>query len=153
MYFAVSVIPIKAPSGGNSQKIFERRQDAMYDSVGSEMALGLGALLIPMLISLVVCLILVIAQWKIFTKAGKPGWACLVPIYNMYVLFEIAEGNGVKCFLTLIPLIGFVFPIIATFKLAKAFGYGGLFGLGLLVFPYICWPILGFGNNSYIGPQ
>ena len=73
-------------------------------------------------VMLVVYAIMIISQWKIFAKAGKPGWASIIPIYNSYVFFEIAEGNGLKMFLSLIPIIGFVFPIIATIKLAKALG-------------------------------
>ena len=87
-------------------------------------------------------------------KAGKPGWAAIIPIYNTYVFFEIAEGNGVKMFLSLIPIIGFIFPIIVTIKLAKAFGKGTGFGLGLLFFAPICYPILAFSKDTeYLGPQ
>ena len=125
----------------------------MNDFSGGELALGLGAMLVPMLISLVVCIFLIAVEWKIFTKAGKPGWACIVPIYNMWVLFEIAEGNGAKCFLTLIPFVGWIFGIIATLKLAQSFGKSAGFGWGMLIFPVIFWPMLAFGNNSYIGPQ
>ena len=125
----------------------------MNDFSGGELALGLGAMFVPMLISLVVCIFLIIVEWKIFTKAGKPGWACIVPIYNMWVLFEIAEGNGAKCFLTLIPFIGWIFAIMATLKLARSFGKSTGFGWGMLILPYIFWPMLAFGNNTYLGPQ
>lgn len=113
-----------------------------------------GAMAGMSLIFTIVSVIMIIAQWKLFTKAGKPGWAAIIPIYNTYVFFEIAEGNGVKMFLSLIPIIGFIFPIIATIKLAKAFGKGTGFGLGLLFFAPICYPILAFSKDTeYLGPQ
>ena len=105
-------------------------------------------------VMLVVYAIMIISQWKIFARAGKPGWASIIPIYNSYVFFEIAEGNGLKMFLSLIPIIGFIFPIIATIKLAKAFGKGTGFGLGLLFLAPIFYPMLAFSKDAeYIGPQ
>ena len=125
----------------------------MYDMTGGEAALGLGALLIPMLVSLAVCLFMVIVQWKVFAKAGEPGWACLVPIYNVWTMFKIAQGNGVRCYLTLIPVAGFFFSIGAILDLARSFGKSTGFGWGMLLFAPIFWTMLAFGGATYVGPQ
>ena len=49
---------------------------------------------ITTIISLVICVLIIAAMWKVFTKAGHPGWACLIPIYNIYILCKIAGRPG-----------------------------------------------------------
>ena len=105
-----------------------------------------------------VCLIamyvlLVIAQWKIFAKAGEAGWKSLIPFYNLYILFKIADGNGIKFLLLLIPVVNVVFAIIMELKLARAFGKGTGFAIGLIFLAPIFMLILGFGDAQYIGPD
>ncbi len=95
----------------------------------------------------------IVAVWKIFTKAGIPGWASLIPIYNVYCLCKITFGSGWMFLLMIIPILNIVIAIMLCFKLAKVFGYGIAFGFGLLVFNTIFILILGFGSNSYIGPD
>ena len=69
-------------------------------------------------------------------------------------MFEIAWGSGAKMFLSLIPFVGFIFPLICNVKLAKAFGKGTGFGIGIIFLPIIFYPILAFSKDSeYIGPQ
>ena len=122
----------------------------------SEGMLGalLGAMAGMYVVMMIVCVLLVVAQWKIFTKAGRPGWAALIPFYSTWVFYEIAWGSGAKMFLSLIPFVGFVFPLIANVKLAKSFGKGTGFGLGLIFLAPIFYLILGFGKDTeYIGPQ
>lgn len=104
-------------------------------------------------ISLVIGVICIIGLWKIFVKAGKPGWASIVPFYNYYCLFDITFGNGWMFFLLFVPCVNIVFEIILCFKLAKAFGKGVGFGFGLLFLPPIFLLILGFDSSNYIGPQ
>ncbi len=104
------------------------------------------------LIGLVLGLILVIAVWKIFTKAGKPGWASIVPFYNYIVLLEIV-GRPLWWFvLLLIPGVNLIILIILAIDLAKSFGYGVGFGLGLVLLSPIFLLILGFGSARYVGP-
>ncbi|MBQ2936366.1 MAG: hypothetical protein IJ029_06045 [Lachnospiraceae bacterium] len=110
-------------------------------------------MIVYMLFVLAISVFMVVAMWKMFTKAGKPGWGCLVPFYNNYCLFEIAFGNGWLFLLTFVPCVNFVFLIMLYFKLAKAFGQGVGFGFGLLFLNPIFVAILGFGNAEYIGPQ
>jgi hypothetical protein len=109
----------------------------------------IGAFLIPLLI---VSLIVLIGQWKVYTKAGKPGWACIVPIYNLIVLLEIVGKPIWWIFLFLIPCVNIIFMIWTINLLSKSFGQSEGFTVGLLILGFIFWPILGFGNYQYLGP-
>ena len=95
----------------------------------------------------------VFVMWKIFVKAGEPGWASIVPFYNTYVLFKISWGNGWLFLLALIPFVNFVILIITYVKLAQAFGKGGGFAAGLIFLSFIFLPILAFDSSDYVGPQ
>ena len=116
-------------------------------------AAATGAMAVYYILCLVIAVVSIIGMWKFFSKAGKPGWASIVPFYNMYCLFDIAWGNGWMFLLCFIPCVGAVFQIILCFKLAKAFGQGTGFGFGLLFLSPIFYMILGFGDSDYIGPQ
>jgi len=94
--------------------------------------------------------VLVIASfWIVFTKAGHPGWASIVPIYNIIVLLKIANKPWWWVFLYLIPLVGLVIGILVSIAVAKNFGKTTVFGLGLLFLPFICYPILAWGDARY----
>ncbi len=120
-----------------------------YDAAAAGVALaGLG---VYMVIMLVIAILAIVAYWKIFSKAGEPGWASIVPFYNNYVLFKIAMGNGWLFLLMLVPVVNCVVAIMAIFKLAKAFGKGVGFGFGLLFLAPIFLLILAFGSAEYEG--
>lgn len=95
----------------------------------------------------------IIAQWRIFQKAGEPGWKILIPIYNIYIIFKIAWGSGWKFLWLLVPLANVVVAIMLNFKLARSFGKGTSFGFGLLFLMPIFILILAFGPARYIGPD
>ncbi len=116
-------------------------------------AVGAGVYMVCMIISLIFLVLTVIARWKIYTKAGKPGWASLIPFYTDYCMFDIAWGSGWLFLLMFVPCVNFVVSIMLCFKLAKAFGKGTGFGFGLLFLNTIFVLILGFGSDQYIGPQ
>jgi|ERR1700692_872256 Family of unknown function (DUF5684) len=99
----------------------------------------------------VVIILLIAAMWKVFSKAGQPGWACIIPIYNLYVLCKIAGRPGWWVLLMLIPFVNFIILIIVAIDIAKAFGKGVGFGIGLILLPFIFYPILGFGSAQYQG--
>lgn len=103
----------------------------------------------------IISLIIIIAMWKIFTKAGKPGWAAIIPIYNAVVLFQISGLSPWLLLIGLIPGLGQmalgIIGIIATFRLATAFGKDVGYGFGLLFLPFIFYPILAFGDAKYTG--
>lgn len=103
------------------------------------------------IISLAVSALMIACLWIVFKKAGKPGWAAIVPFYNLYILFEITWGKGIKFLLLLIPIANIVFLIMTMVKMAKVFGYGGGFAVGLIFLPIIFYPLLAFGNSKYIG--
>ena len=119
--------------------------------VGEAMATGATTAYYIMLFAIYV--LLIIAWWKIFVKAGEAGWKSLIPIYNFYVLFKIVWGNGWLGLLMLVPCVNIVIDIMMSLKLAKAFGKGTGFGVGLIFLPNIFTLILGFGDAQYIGPQ
>jgi hypothetical protein len=98
-----------------------------------------------------VMLFMLAAMWKVFTKAGQPGWAILIPIYNLYVMCKIAGRPGWWVILLLIPFVNLIFIIILDIDIAKSFGKGVGFGIGLLLLPFIFFPILGFGSATYQG--
>ncbi len=122
-----------------------------YDAAAS--ALGTGFMLIYSLFCLALAIIMIIAMWKMYVKAGKPGWACIVPFYSQYCLFDIAMGNGWLFLLSFVPCVNVVMLIICYFKLAAAFGKGVGFGFGLVFLTPIFEMILGFGSAEYVGPQ
>jgi len=95
-------------------------------------------------------LIAVAGLWKTFTKAGKPGWACLVPIYNVIVMLEIAGRPLWWLLLFFVPFVNFIMFLVIAVDMAKAFGQGAGFGVGLAFFGFIFYPILGFGDARYM---
>ena len=103
--------------------------------------------------SLVIFVLTMVAMWLIFKKAGQAGWKALIPIYNIYTLVKIIDGNGWKFLLLLIPFVNFVYLIILNFRLSKSFGKGVGFGFGLLFLPTIFQLILAFGKAQYVGPK
>jgi hypothetical protein len=113
----------------------------------SPLAAGMGIGM--MLVWFAVVLILIISMWKIFTKAGKPGWAAIVPIYNIIVLLEIVCKPIWWFILLLIPFVNIIVLIIVLIELAKRFGKGVGFAIGMLILPFIFYPMLAFGDAKY----
>ena len=100
----------------------------------------------------IVCLVsilMIVAQWMIFKKAGQPGWAAIIPIYNAVVLFKTVKLNAWLVLLLLIPIANVVLLIVAYLRLAKVFGKGTGFGVGLILLNVVFMPILAFGNAKY----
>ncbi|MDR6942880.1 DUF5684 domain-containing protein [Mucilaginibacter pocheonensis] len=120
-----------------------------YDSQSALTGALFGAFLIP---SLIVGIICIIGMWKIFEKAGKPGWASIIPIYNIIVLLEIVGKPVWWIILFLIPCVNIIFGIWTINLLSKSFGQGEGFTVGLILLGFIFYPLLGFGNYQYIGP-
>jgi len=120
-----------------------------YGSGGVAAGIGTGMVILY----LAVIAILVIGMWKVFEKAGKPGWAAIVPIYNFIVLIEIVGKPMIWVLWLLIPCVNFVFIIWLYNLVSKSFGKSEGFTVGMVLFPYIFWPILGFGDAKYLGPS
>ena len=132
--FLLTLLPVK---------LFLAQTDQSASSSGSPVGVIFG---------LLVAVLMIVALWKIFTKAGQPGWACLIPIYNIYILCKIVGRPGWWVILMLIPFVNFIIAIILSIDLAKSFGNGVGFGLGLAFLGIIFFPILGFGSSQYQGP-
>ena len=88
-------------------------------------------------------------MWKTFSKAGKPGWGAIIPIYNLVLLLQIAGKPTWWLILFFIPLVNLIVGLIISIQVAKNFGKGTGFGLGLGLLGFIFYPILGFGDAKY----
>ena len=113
---------------------------------------GDGLSVVGVLLYLVVIVFYVYCMWRIFVKAGKPGWASIVPIYNLLVEFEIVGRPWWWLLLMFVPVANVVIGVIVLLDLAKVFGKGTGFGLGLIFLPFIFIPVLAFDNAKYLGP-
>jgi hypothetical protein len=122
----------------------------LQQDIDEQMAMMLG--IVGGVIGLIFGIVELIAMWKIFTKAGKPGWAVLIPIYNTLVMLEIVGRPWWYLLLMLIPIVNFVILIMIVFDLAKSFGKSAGFAVGMIFFSFIFILILGFGKAQYVGP-
>jgi hypothetical protein len=92
------------------------------------------------------------AMWKVFEKAGQPGWAAIIPIYNLYIMTKIGGKPGWWLVMFLIPVVNIIFLIWLYNMVSKSFGKDEGFTAGLILLSFIFWPVLGFGNAQYRGP-
>ncbi len=116
-------------------------------------AVSASTFLIISMFWLAIVIFFVVCMWRIFTKAGKPGWASIVPVYNYIVMLEIVGRPIWWIILFFIPLVNIVISIIVFLDFAASYGKSTLFGvLGLIFFPYIGIPMLAFGSAKYVGP-
>ncbi|CAN5398960.1 hypothetical protein BH09BAC6_BH09BAC6_07420 [soil metagenome] len=114
------------------------------------MAAIISAMFIPILI---IAVITVVGKWKIYEKAGKPGWAAIIPVYTWIVMLEIVGKPIWWIFLFFIPCVNIIFMIWTINLLSKSFGQTEGFTIGLILLGFIFYPILGFGNYQYLGPS
>lgn len=132
-------------------------------AAGLTAGVSAGVMVVYLIITIAIAVLGIIAMWKIFTKAGKPGWASIIPVYNLVVWYQIAGMNP----LFLLILIGCIIPIVNIFagiaffvigifvnlKIAKAFGKGTGFAVGLIFLPFIFQLILAFDKSEYVGVE
>lgn len=123
-------------------------QDDTDSAANAAAAAGGGA---GGIVGLIVGILMIIAMWKVFSKAGKPGWAAIIPIYNYIVWCQIV-GRPVWWFLLLFLCFP-IFYIILSIDMAKSFGQGVGFAIGMILLPFIFWPMLAFGSATYQGPS
>ncbi len=115
-----------------------------------------GALLggtVGALFGLVVAVLAIVGLWRVFSKAGQPGWAAIIPIYNIYVLTAVTGQPWWLIIFAAIPLVNIFAMAFLYLKLAERFGLSFPFALGLLFLPFIFFPILGFGDAVYTPPR
>jgi Family of unknown function (DUF5684) len=91
----------------------------------------------------------VVCWWRIFTKAGRPGWAAIIPFYNWYIMIKVAGRPGWWLILLFIPIVNIVIYIIVAVDIAKNFGHTGWFALGMILLSIIFLPILAFEKSTY----
>ena len=96
-----------------------------------------------------IAVISIVATWKIFTKAGKPGWHSIIPFLNMYDLVQMSGYNGWLFLLMFVPIANIVIMILMYIGLAKKFGKSGWFAVGLILLTFIFECILAFGSAEY----
>ena len=120
----------------------------------------LGAGVFVWIILLALVILILIAKWQMFKKANVGGWEALIPIHSDIVELQLGKVTTAWWFLNLtiiIPFIGFIGPLFLLFwksiAISKAFGKGTGFGVLLAFFPFVCYPILGFGSAQYVGTQ
>jgi hypothetical protein len=124
---------------------------------GSDSAAAGGIGLMGVLCMLVVIIgIQAVCFWKVFEKAGHPGWASLVPIYNTVIFLQMGGQNPLWVLVALIPFCGgfiFLYPaIMASIEIAKRFGKDPIYAVGLIFVPFVFFPMLGFGSAQYRAP-
>jgi hypothetical protein len=105
--------------------------------------------LVFLLVYLGVIIALIASYWKVFVKAGQPGWAAIIPIYNIYIFLKIVCRPGWWLILFIIPVVDIIVYIIVSIDIAKRFNKGTGFAIGLILLPIIFYPILGFGDATY----
>jgi hypothetical protein len=105
-----------------------------------------------LLVWLAIFVVLVIAWWRVFERAGHPGWMAIIPILNLYVLCKVAGKPGWFLLLYLIPIVNIIISFVVAFGVAERFRRGAGFGIGLALLPFIFYPILAFGDNTAV-PQ
>lgn len=113
---------------------------------GAIAAMGLFFLILSMTLSI----LMIISLWKIFKKAGKPGWASIVPIYNIYIMCEIAEKEWWYILLSCVPFVNIYAMIVLYNGMAKRFGKSGGFVAGMILLPVVFFPMLAFGKDAAI---
>ena len=117
--------------------------------VAASSSSGAGFIVI---IYLAIVILYVAAYWRLFAKAGEPGWGAIVPIYNLYLYCKIAGRPEWWLILFFIPLVNIVFALILAMDIAKSFSKSSGFGIGLWLLSFIFVPILGFGSAVYTRP-
>jgi hypothetical protein len=110
-----------------------------------------GGSMVGQIVALVVGVLVLVSTWKVFSKAGEPGWASFVPIYNTVVLLKIAGKPIWWLALFLVPVANVIAMVLAAVGIAQRFGKGAGFGLGLLLVPFVFIPLLAFGDAEYQG--
>lgn len=114
---------------------------------------GIILIVLGIAIALAAVVFLIISWWKIYTKAGRPGWSNLIPVYGMVEFFNVAWGSGLYFLFMLIPGVNVLVAILTVQKLSESFGHGIGYTLGLFFFPYVFIPILGLGKSKHVRYQ
>jgi len=129
---------------------FAQKGSGNYEeTISDEVALAFGGAYMVVMFAIVIFMAFV--QWKVFEKAGQPGWACLVPIYNIIIMIRIAKQPEWWILLFFVPGVNFVIAILVSINIARNYGQSDAFAAGLILLPIVFYPILAFGDAQYEG--
>ncbi len=106
--------------------------------------------LVAPIVMLAILITVIAGIWRVYSKAGQPGWGVLIPIYNVYLMCKIAHRPGWWLLLMFVPIVNLIIAITLSIGIARNFGKGAGFGLGLAFLGFIFYPILGFGGAQYL---
>ena len=121
------------------------------DAVGGMLAASMAVFGVIALIGLAITVFAIVCNWKIFEKAGRKGWEAIIPIYNMYVMTQIAGLQSWYIILLIIPFVNFVASVYLIYKFVKSFGQGIGFCIGYIFLPVIFVAIMAFDKKiTYI---
>ena len=121
--------------------------------MNSDSAAAAGGGAFATVLCLIIAVVAIVAMWKIFVKAGEPGWAAIIPLYNTYTLVKIAGLNPLLFLLFLVPFVNVVFAIYVMIKIGEAFGKTvGWSVIFLVILSFIGMLMLGFGSETYHKP-
>ena len=109
---------------------------------------GAAASSTMLLVVLAVIVLMIASMWKVFERAGEPGWAALIPLYNTYVLTKVGQVSGWWVLAMFIPLINIVALFVVSINVARRFNHGAGFGVGLALVPFIFYPLLAWGDAA-----
>lgn len=107
-----------------------------------------GGSVVPLLLILAILILMIASLWKLFTKAGKPGWASIIPIYNVIVMLQIVNKPLWLIILFFVPIANWIIGILLCYWLALAFGKGIGYTVGLIFLPFIFYPLLAFSKDT-----
>jgi hypothetical protein len=93
-----------------------------------------------------------VCGWKIFQKAGQPGWAALVPIYNIVIILQMIGKPIWWIALMFVPCVNIVVQVLIAVELAARFGKSTGYAIGMILLPFIFYPMLAFGDAQYSPP-
>jgi len=111
----------------------------------------MGAIII---LYLAIVILMIAGWWGIFSKAGQPGWAAIIPIYNIYIMTQVAKKPGWwVAMILLVPVANIIFLIMTWHNIALNYGKTAGFTVGMIFLSFIFIPILGLGSAKYIGNQ
>ena len=126
---------------------------AMSQPDPANLAIFGAVIMVYVAIAVVVSVVMIASMWKLFEKAGKPGWAALIPVYNTIVALEVAGRPWWWVLLMFIPVANVVFAIMYLLDFVKSYGKDTAFGVLSIFFPYVMFPILAFSKDAkYLGP-
>jgi hypothetical protein len=127
--------------------MFSVAQEVEYSASASG-----GSAIVILIVELLVAVLCIAGIWKVFTKAGEPGWAAIIPIYNLIVMVKIAGKPTWWVVLYFIPLVSIVPAFVIPIGIAQRFGKSTGFGIGMALLPFIFYPMLGFGDATAGAP-